>query len=139
LIFLRWYSAAEPPHLTGLDADLSDADTLIAEAGGVEVMLAETQFAIGILADRFPECFGDESIWRSRSQTYLREAAAREPASRLFREWPLFVRESDDTAGPRIYIEREVRARFHGRGAYGVYMEDALLSMLGRPDSGANQ
>lgn len=68
LLFLVWYSCAEPTFLTGLPA-LPDPGELFTEVfdslGGVDSNDPEVCLVVSLMAELFPYCLGDESRWLS--------------------------------------------------------------------------
>lgn len=130
LAFLAWYQEHEPAFLTGLEAALPSVDDLVAERGGDDALTAEESFTLAILWSVSPPMGADETVCRERARRLAASAAAGEPTSRLFREWRFLLGEADDTARPRIYVEPEVHARFHGRGAMGDYVVHTLTRRL---------
>ena len=130
LAFLCWYQAHEPEWLTGLEAKLPTIDELIAEAGGQDALAGDALFALAVLWHLFCPLGADEGAYRARAVMLAEHAANLEPESRLFREWRYLLGIAPDTTAPRIYLRREVHARYHGRGAMGHYMVHTLLARL---------
>ena len=105
LMFLAWYLAIEPPHLTGLDeARRSEGElpAMFNEAhdwllpSGVATQDAEALYAAGLPAHMFAWALGDERLWTIRSDAYRHR----------YREL------APDGIPPEV---------FEGRGAYGDY------------------
>ena len=135
LLFLIWYSCAEPPFLTGLEKELPSAQNIIDEIGGESALSAETLFVLGVLANMFPHCFGEESAWECKSRELLEQATQLEPTSQLFADWAFFVNEAPHTKNLRTKIAPELHARFNGRGALGEYMLHILTGVLWNTDA----
>lgn len=79
LLFLAWYSVAEPPFLTGFEPgtvskeDLDDIlrcvlDTLLGDP--TECNDVEALFVVGVMAQVAAWSFGDEAEWDARSRLY---------------------------------------------------------------------
>lgn len=132
LAFLAWYREHEPEWLTGLEADLPGVEDLITERGGESSLTPEELFTLAVLWDLFPSAGMSDESARVKAHSFAKRAAESEPTSPLFRDWRFFLGEAEDTTGPRIYIEPEVHARFHRRGAMGEYLEHTLVSQLRR-------
>jgi hypothetical protein len=133
LAFLSWYSEHEPDWLTGLDHTLPPVDVLVAERGGEETLTPEMRFTLAVLWSVFPPLAGGEAEYRERALAWAERAAAEESTSRIFREWRLLLGETQDSAGARTYVERELHARYAGRGALGDYLVHIISARL-RPD-----
>lgn len=134
LAFLVWYQQNEPVWLTGLDQPLPPVRSLLDERGGDETLTPEARFTLAFLWRFQPPVEADEDACRATAVRWGERAAAEEPTSDVFRDWRYFLWLESETRGPRIYIERELHARYAGRGALGDY----LLHMLGtrvRPDA----
>lgn len=132
LVFLAWYRQNEPDWLTGLESELPGVTELITERGGEVSLTPEELFTIANLWAMGPDWSMDEERSRLIARTFALRAAELEPTSRLFRDWRFFLGEAEDTTSPRIYIEPEVHARYHGRGAMGEYLSHILFSALRR-------
>ncbi len=131
LVFLAWYSEHEPTWLTGLgEPELPSVDQLIVEHGGEESLPGEALFTLAVLWHLFPPLGADEEAYRRRAQAFGERSASLESGSPLFHEWRFFLDDAEDTERPRIYVEPELHARYHGRGAMGEYLEHTLLSTL---------
>lgn len=131
LAFLSWYQQNEPDWLTGLeDHTLPAVDTLIGERGGEETLSSEARFTLAYLWAFRPPLGADDDEYRETALLWGAGAAAEEPTSVLFREWRFFLDEADDTLGARTYVERELHARYAGRGALGAYMVHMLSARL---------
>ena len=134
LLFYVHEGHTTQPQYTGVaPADLPGAVEVLAEAGGEAALPADALFGLGLLLawqawQAWP--FGDEAAWAATARRWVEAAAAREPQSRLFREWRFFLGEAPDTAGPKAYVAPEVHARYHGRGAFGGRMVHLLTSTL---------
>jgi hypothetical protein len=137
LIFLFWYSRTEPNFLTGLDeAQLEEftVDTLMSDIGGEAGLSAESRFVIAILGhSAYAFGFGDEAAWQEKSRRFLVEAAEMEPQSPLFGDWRFLIGEAGDSRNLKTKIEREIHARFDGRGSMGGYLAHVLSGMV-RPN-----
>ncbi len=100
LMFLAWYSCAEPTFLTGLpDEDNAPVfREVFAHFGATASTEAELLYAVGLMCDRdmFPWCCGNEDEW----------AAVSVECKNLAR---------------RLKPEGYSPAHFEGRGAYGNY------------------
>lgn len=90
LAFLCWYAEHEPGWRTGLESEFPGVDDLVAERGGEEVLSAEALFTLAVLWHLFPSLGGDDAAYQARAAVLGEGAAAREPASRIFREWRFF-------------------------------------------------
>jgi hypothetical protein len=133
LLFLIHAGHTEQPQHTGLDpGTLPSAERVLGEAGGEAALPADALFGLGLLLAWQAWPFGEDAAWTATARRWVALAAAREPESRLFREWRFFLREAADTAGPRIYVAPEVHARYHGRGAFGARMVQLLAGVLWR-------
>ena len=120
LLFYVHEGHTQQPQYRGVAAeDLPRAAEVLAEAGGEAALPADALFGLALLLDWQAWPFGDEAEWAPAARRWAAAAAAREPESRLFREWPFFLGEAADTAGPRAYVAPEAHARYHGRGAFG--------------------
>jgi len=103
LLFLAWYSNAEPPFLTGLPD--GDHFAVVSETfnalGGAASTDAEVCFVVGLMASLFPCCLGDETEWSNLGHVLWRRAEALAPGTLT-------------------------AADFEGRGAYGEYFAHML-------------
>ena len=94
LMFLIWYSCSEPEFLTGLNGE-SVKLNLFSEAfetlGGLDTNDNEVCFTVGLMAQLFPYCIGNEEHWLSIGNLLVNKTEQIEPE--------LFI----------------------GRGAYGKY------------------
>jgi len=106
LAFLAWYSCSEPAWLTGLP-DEQSTSTIFRDAfatlGGERSTDAEVCFTVGLMAELFPYCIGDEAYWLSVGKTL--RARAR-----------------------RLAPQGVLPAIFSGRGAYGKYFAHMAAS-----------
>lgn len=100
LLFLSWYTLAEPVWLTGLP----DSSDVFAWFKRVSEHLDETlgsdkeyHFVLGYMATAYPWCCGDEAEWAKRGPKHLKK-----------------VKSLESAVDPGI---------FSGRGAYGQYFE----------------
>ena len=129
LLFLNWYSCSEPGWLTGLEpSEENEFDNLVAEAGSWENFEPESKFILGVLANSFPYCCGEEEKWAGLSPSLFQEAEKQAPDSLVFRNWEYLLGLNEEPNDPRIHIKPELHARFHGRGYMGTY----LLHILGQ-------
>jgi hypothetical protein len=99
LAFLAWYSCSEPTWLTGLPDDQNTSTVFLdafATLGGAQSSDVEVCFAVGLMAELFPYCIGDEAYWLSVGN--MLRARARALAPRGLQP-----------------------SQFSGRGAYGEY------------------
>ncbi|MEQ9542810.1 MAG: hypothetical protein RIU46_38990 [Deltaproteobacteria bacterium] len=100
LLFLAWYTAAEPPTLTGLRDDASTIETIrdvFGFFGGVATSEPELIAAVGLMATIAPHAFGgQEDEWIPIAASFIER-------------------------GPRIGHELPPE-HFHGRGAMGDYL-----------------
>jgi hypothetical protein len=121
------------PQYTGIESvDLPSAERVLEEAGGEEALPADTLFALALLLSWQAWPFGDAASWTVTSRRWAETAMIREPKSRLFREWKFFFHEARNTDGPKVYIEPEIHARYHGRGMFGQRMVNLLTQTLWR-------
>jgi hypothetical protein len=99
LMFLAWYTNAEPPFLTGLPTQ-EDTMQVFREVfdhfGGITSNEPELLFAAGLMCGMFPWCCGAEEEWSARSGECMKAA------------W-------------RLKPEGYPPVHFEGRGAYGDY------------------
>jgi len=109
LFFLSWYAGCEPPFLTGIPTE-SDTVRICSETfallGGTETTDPEVCFVVGLMAELFPGCLGDEAYWVEAGQLLTGRAARLQPT------------------GPSA-------ATFAGRGAYGEYFSHMLSARAG--------
>jgi len=136
LVFLFWYSRTEPPFLTGLNNEFDglSVERLLEEFGGEDRLGRESRFIIAMLGyGEYAFGLGDETEWRAKSTTFLRDAGADEPQSFLFADWKFFIDEAPDTKSLKTKIETEIHARFAGRGYMGDYLIH-ILSAIVRPN-----
>ena len=99
LMFLAWYSCAEPPFLTGLPTQENTGRVfreVFAHFGGVASTEPELLHAAGLMCDLFPWCCGSTDEW-SAIGVECKKAARR--------------------LNPQGYPP----AHFEGRGTYGDY------------------
>jgi hypothetical protein len=109
LLFLSWYCNAEPPFLTGLPAEHDTATTCwetFAALGGVGTSDPEVCFVVGLMAQLFPWCLGDEAYWVELGRVLAGRAVELQPN------------------GPSPTV-------FSGRGAYGEYFSHMLSARAG--------
>ncbi len=137
LVFLLWYRMTEPPYLTGLDKfELKgvSVESLLADFGGEDHLSGEARF-VGAILGHGPYAYGlgNEAEWQARSRRFFSEAAKMESCSLLFADWTYLIGESNDTRNLKTKIEKEIHARFHGRGYMGEYLKHMLSGML-RPN-----
>ena len=66
----------------------------------------------------------------SGSPVSARGLRRRSRQSRLFAEWRFFLDEAEAPSGARLYLEREIHARYAGRGALGEYVSHILWARL---------
>lgn len=106
LLFLSWYSCSEPTWLTGLPDDQNTSiiftDTFAA-LGGEQSSDAEVCFTVGLMAELFPWCIGDETHWLAVGAKLSSRARELSPQGFL----------------PTL---------FAGRGAYGEYFAHMVAS-----------
>jgi len=127
LLFLRWFRDYEPNDMTGLiGQDIPAPEDLIEQYGGLDAAGPEASFVIAHLATVAPDALGRTNPWHAQAEPLFRAAEARFPASYLFRCWPYFLGTTEDLQSPRQELNLEIHARFHGRGALGVYLEQVL-------------
>lgn len=137
LIFVLWYSMTEPLFLTGLDKfrgdDLS-VDGLIEDYGGAARLSGESRFIFALLGHGgYAYGLGKESEWQERSRRFFADAVEMQPHSLLFADWMFLIGEAEDTKNLKTKIEKEIHARFNGRGYMGEYLTHMLSGML-RPN-----
>lgn len=131
LLFYVHEGHTTQPQYTGVTpADLPSAAQVLDEVGGEDALPADALFGLGLLLAWQAWPFGDEAAWSATARRWVEAAAAREPESRLFREWRFFLGEAPDTVGPKVYVAPEVHARYHGRGAFGERMLHLLKLTL---------
>jgi hypothetical protein len=137
LIFLRWFRITEPPMLTGLSEDGTNehsVETLINEFGGESKLTGEARFVIALLGHgSYAFGLGNEAEWQERSRRFFIESTELNPESRLFSEWEYLIGEREDSRNLKTLIEKEIHARFNGRGYMGEYLTHILQGML-RPN-----
>ncbi len=137
LIFMLWYRMTEPPFLTGLDkfrSEVVSVEALIEDLGGESKLSGETRFIIAILGHG-PYAFGlgNEKKWQEISRRFFSEAVELNLESRLFSEWKYLIGEADNSRNLKTLIEKEIHARFVGRGYMGDYLVHGLEGMV-RPN-----
>lgn len=106
LMFLSWYSQAEPPYLTGLSGDLDTPSVFgdaFASLGGAQSTDPEICFVVGTMTTLFPWSLGDQVYWESMGRQLLVRAAGLAP----------------DGVNPDVFL---------GRGAYGAYFRHMLAN-----------
>jgi hypothetical protein len=99
LMFLAWYSCAEPPFLTGLPTQEDTGRVfreVFAHFGGAASTEPELLHAAGLMCDLVPWCCGREEEWSA-------------------------VGVECKKAARRLKPEGYPPAHFEGRGAYGEY------------------
>lgn len=137
LIFFLWYEITEPPFLTGLSAFKTKAatvDSLIEDYGDENKLSAEARFIIAVLGHgAYAYGLGDEREWQERSRRFFAEAAGSDPESRLFSDWKYLIGDADDSKNLKTLLEKEMHARFFGRGHMGDYLVHVLSGMI-RPN-----
>lgn len=85
LMFLAWYSCAEPNTYTGLpDPDEEDTASIFREVfthlGGEASEDAEVLYAVGLMAHLFPDCIGPENEWKEIAKRCFQKAHSFRPA-----------------------------------------------------------
>jgi hypothetical protein len=130
LFYVHEGHTMQPQHTHVAPADLPIAERILAEAGGEDALPADALFGLGLLLEWQPWPFGDAATWTATGRRWVEAAAAREPESRLFREWRFFLGEASDTAGPKVHVAPEIHARYHGRGEFGARMVHVLTTTL---------
>lgn len=137
LIFLLWYRMTEPSLFTGLDKFRSEdisVESLLSDFGNENRLSGETRFIVAVLGHgAYAFGLGNEVEWRTKSRRYFANAANLEPQSFLFADWTYLIEESKDTRNLKTSIEKEIHARFAGRGYMGDYLEHVLSGMI-RPN-----
>ena len=127
LAFLAWYGAESPQVEHGLEPPLPlPADLLLGDEARAAGLSAEACFVTGYLAWFDPWAFAREGWEELHHEEHLRRATERDPESLLFANWRFLVGETTDPEGLRRHHDSEVHARFHGRGALGRFLADAL-------------
>lgn len=109
LLFLSWYANCEPPFLTGLPTEQETASICsetFAALGGASSSDPEVCFAVGLMAELFPWCLGDEAHWVEVGHLLASQAVKLQPG------------------GPPL-------SAFVGRGAYGEYFSHMLSARAG--------
>ena len=129
LIFLGWYACAEPEELTELGPSVPAPADVINQSG-VTMLTPEEKFVVAYLAHLDPHGMGNEVEWSVKSEELFLAAENEEPGSRLFASWRFLAGREPDVHVARTLIREEMRARFHGRGAMGDYLEHMLSSAL---------
>jgi hypothetical protein len=137
LIFLLWYRMTEPVFLTGLDEfkvnDIS-VESLMHDSGREIGLSGEARFVVAVLGHgAYAFGLGSEVEWHGRSRRFFAEAAEMESQSLLFADWMYLIGEAEDSKNLKTKIEREIHARFNGRGYMGEYLTRVLSGML-RPN-----
>ncbi len=128
VLFLKWYSLCEPNWYNGLpDSQEISIENFIEGKGKLSSFQLEHQFIIGVLANSFPWCFGDEEKWKNISQELLSETQRLGASSPVFSNSKYLLGQAKEVNGLRKNIFPELRARFYGRGEMGRY----LLHILG--------
>jgi hypothetical protein len=83
LMFFAWMHWAEPPHLTGLTDDSSQARTLwldvFSSFGGEDSSDVEFLYVTALMAELFPYMLGDESEWIARAERLWMRARSLQP------------------------------------------------------------
>ncbi|MBX3267366.1 MAG: hypothetical protein KF831_11735 [Acidobacteria bacterium] len=137
LIFFIWYRITEPTILTGLDKakfDEVSVEALIENFGGEHSLSAEARFIIAILGHGpYAYGFGNEKKWHETSRRFFTDSVELSPESRLFSEWKYLIGEASDSRNMKTLIEKEIHARFVGRGYMGDYLVHGLQGMV-RPN-----
>lgn len=128
LVFHLWSDVEGLPRRLFLpEAPVPTAETILDEAGGVDALPPESQFAVALLAHIVSYGIGgDADAWERAAPEIAAKASAREPSSQLLRNWPYYLGRTRETEGLWKYLMAEVHARFDGRGAYGEYMRHML-------------
>ena len=110
LLFLSWYSNCEPPFLTGLPTG-QDTAKLCSETfsalGGASTADPEVCFVVGLMAELFPWCLGEEAQWIEVGRLLASRAAQLQPGG----------------PSPTTFSA--------GRGAYGEYFSHMLSARAG--------
>ena len=109
LLYLSWYANCEPPFLTGLPTE-RDTASICSEAfaalGGTDTSDPEVCFVVGLMAELFPWCLGDEAYWVEVGHLLTHRAVKLQ------------------LGGPSPSV-------FAGRGAYGEYFSQMLSARAG--------
>ena len=86
LLFLSWYAQCESPMLTGLDPQY-DTSAICTDAfaalGGADTQDPEVCFVVGLMAELFPWCLGDEVYWADLGRILKRRAVQLQPSGLL--------------------------------------------------------
>ncbi len=103
LLFLAWYSCAEPPGLTGLACESASDLTseLWTHFGGAQSGSSEFLLSMAVYIEVAPYCLGPEALWTSRGRGLRERAHELRPSG-------------------------HDPALFEGRGAFGHYMAHML-------------
>ena len=129
LLFLKWYSLCEPNWYNGLpETQEISIEEFIAEKGELYSFQLEHKFIIGVLANSFPWCFGEEKKWKNISEELLSEIQKTGVFSSVFSNSNYLLGRTKEVNGLRKNISTELNARFHGRGQMGNY----LIQILGK-------
>jgi hypothetical protein len=99
LMFLAWYSCAEPPCFTGLPTEEETARLfrdIFGTFGGIKCAEPELLYVVWLMSRLFPWCCGDEGQWLVLAAECKKEAR-------------------------RLKPEGYRPEYFEGRGAYGDY------------------
>lgn len=79
LLFLCWYSAIEPPYLTGLPETGFLLSEVFEQAGGEDKATPIILLAMGEIAGIFPWTAGDEIVWAEKAERLERKARLLQP------------------------------------------------------------
>lgn len=82
LLFLIWYSVAEPDWLTGLPSDIEPAkefSAVFTEAGGEDSATATLLLAVAKMAEICPYALGDEEEWLQKAAPLAEKARQVDP------------------------------------------------------------
>ena len=109
LCFLSWYVNSEPPFLTGLPNHHNTAricSETFEALGGIDTTDPEVCFVVGLMAELFPWCLGDEPYWTETGRVLTDRALKLQPAG----------------PPPPLFAER---------GSYGEYFSHVLSARAG--------
>jgi hypothetical protein len=87
LLFLAWYSCAEPQYLSGLEG-VAPPGGLIGDLfeflGGEEAQDAEVLYVVAVMAEVAAWCLGDERRWARVGEGFRSRLGGRVPAPEVF-------------------------------------------------------
>jgi len=110
-------------------------DGLIRDFGGEIRSSGETRFIVAVLGHgSYAYGLGSEAEWQEKSRRFFAAAAEMESHSFLLSDWMFLIGESKDSKNLKTKIEREIHARFNGRGYMGEYLAHVLSGIV-RPAS----